>query len=686
MGEAKSSVSANAIQAVVGGLLAGSAVGLTEAVFLLATTGAPDWFAPHYAVVLYGLIGVGLGLATAVAVAIASSRVVITQERALAIGAVGAIVPLGLFILRYVVNKEVYAERGIPLVGNLAILAVIGAVSAMVLLAVPALLRGPAKFLLKAPGSIGSWLAVVVLTAIVAFAFPAANPRNSWAHARPAPAGKPNVLLIMVDTLRADHLGTYGSTVPTPVIDALAGDGIVYEHAFSNASWTRASGASLLTSRIPSGHATAQKAARLPDSVVTWAEALRPAGYTTGALVNNINLSQTFNFDQGYDTFIYEAPDYRFGATESVFGLSMYKVVQKVSEKVLGKHKDVTRFYQPADVVLADAEGFITANPSGFALYVHLMEPHDPYFEHPNIAGTGTDEYNGVGFARAEVENPDPKDAEYLKRVYSDEVAFLDTKLAPFVRWLKDNGHYDDTLIVLTADHGEEFNEHGGFWHGTTLYDEQIHVPLIVKLPRQEHAGARVPWQVRSIDIVPTIAAVVGVPPDPSWEGEELVTATDAFLAPPPPPPPSAPPPAVEGAPAAPPVPEPPPTPVLADPCAPDPLDRPLIAEEDFEGNVIHAYRDGKFKYIAANTGNPRGLPEESLFHVIVDPGELTNLAHGTTVCAAPVSSRTKAMEAAAQAGIAKAKQTATSGGDAKMDRAECENLKALGYHEGPCD
>ena len=682
------------LRALSGAVLSASILGLAEAGWSMRA-GCPDGLAPLYAVVLYGLIGAPLGVAVAIALVIWRRFAVVTDERAVAIGAVGSSGPMALFILRYLANRDLYGEQGIPLAGNLAILGVVTAVAVLVLLAVPALLRG----LLSRANNAGGFGAVgailVAIGVLVRVAWPVDDPRGHMAHNKPIPAAltdKPNVLFVMVDTLRADHVGAYGGTVSTPAMDALANDGVVFENAYANASWTRASGASLLTSRLPSGHDTQQKASRLPDEVVTWAEALRPAGIATGALVDNINLAGSFNFDQGYDSFLYEAPAYRFGATEGVFGLTFYKVVQKVAERVLHSGKDVHTFYQPADVVLADAKAFVEANKDGrWALYVHLMEPHDPYFEHPVIEGTGPDEYDGVGFARAEVERPDPADTARLQHLYAGEVAFLDTKLAPFFAWMRAEGLYDNTIIVFTADHGEEFYEHGGFWHGTTLYDEVVHVPLIVKMPNNAHHGVRVGWQVSSIDVAPTIASAVGVAPDPSWEGTPLQPLIASWLlanTPAPPPPPIAP--SEDGAvhdTAEPPVADAPvpvevPIAVPRGPCdPPDANERPVYAEEDFEGNLLASVRMGGFKYIKANANNPRGVPERELFQVAIDPAEKANLV-GTAspVCGSYPDSREKTLDSDLGARILQSKSHATGGGTVKMGAAECERLKALGY------
>ncbi len=714
-----------ALQGAAAGLVLGALQGVAEAGFLAATGGAPDTLAFLYATVLYGLIGLGLGLGAGLVVGAALGRGPLKRlkhaDDAFLFSTAGAlaITPTSLFILRYLVNKVVFEERGVPMWGNLAILAAVGLLVGFLLTAFRALLRGPLAVLLKGPGALGAWGGLAVITAVVAAVGGATDPRDAFATGKPLPstlADKPNVLYVMVDTLRADHLGAYGATTTrTPVLDAVAADGVVFEEAFAQASWTRASGATQLSGRMPSGHTAALKASLLPDDVVLWSEVMQQGGLATGALINNINMTATFNFDQGWDAFVYEAPDYVFGASESVFGLTLYKVIHKLHEKVV-KTKVVTHFYQPAEVVLDDARAFIEANEDArWALFVHLMEPHDPYFEHPSLAGSGPD-FNGKGFARAEHEHPDPALADYLKRVYADEVTWMDLKLAPFVDWLKAEGHYDDTLIVLTADHGEEFFEHGGWWHGTTLYDEQIHVPLILKLPGQRLAGTRVPWQVRSLDLAPTLTAALGLAPDGSWEGHDLIggdkgvdawladlAAEEAARA------------AAEEAAMAGEAAEDDGSPAEAaesgteagdaapegseeaaaaevvdaaapDPCAPYrlPFERVVLAEEDFEGNVLGAVRAGGMKFMTANAGNPRGLPEAMLFDVVADPLETSNLAGRTdAVCGTPASERQRALDDLLRAGLEAAKSGAVQGEVGEMSASERANLCALGYLSG---
>jgi len=664
-------VARNFIQAGAGGFLAGSFVGLGEALYLAGA--APDPWALPYAWALYGVLGLVFGLLAGAGISIAQRWVAVTESRGFAIGAVSAGGPLALAIGRYLANKVIYLERGVPLSGQFAILAVVVASVATTLVVVPILLRGPLAILLRGPGILGLW--GIVKAGLFAFAWTTqpADPRDAWGKDRAA-TDSFHTLVILVDTLRADALGAYGGPVKTPNFDALAADGILFEQASANASWTRASGASILSSQLPSGHSAAQKSSVLPEEVVTWPEVLQRKGVTNGALVNNINLTSTFGFNQGFDSFVYESPDYPFGATESVFGLSMYKLLVKVVDRLNGEHKEVTAYYQPADVVFSDAHRFMDSQVGQWSLLLHLMEPHDPYFEHPSLSG-GKDDYSGVGVGRAELERPDPSQRDHLRELYLGEVQFLDGKLGKFLGELKASGEYDNLLIILTADHGEEFMEHGGFWHGSSLYEEQLHVPLIVKLPKGKHAGTRVPWQVHSLDVGPTIVAQYGVAPHTSWQGRNLIPDVESWL--------------TAGAVA--PVPdengivEVP----IVDPCTQTwPQARPAVAEQDFEGNALSAIRRDGAKYIRANAGNPRGLPESALFDLRKDPTEQHNLEQtGEPVCGTNPEVLKQRLVEELNLAIDLARSKGVNPENTKIDAAECERLKALGYvaSDEPC-
>ena len=670
---------------VSGGLLGGALVGIGEALVILSGANTGEYQALIYATVLYGCIGVAMGIGVGVGLAVLGKVwKKLADPMAWSLGFLGVFVPLGLVIARYVVNKVVYAEQGVPMTGNLALLAGFGVASVLVLWLGPIFLtRTPLRVLVEPKGTGAAYGGIAVLAAIFSFAPSGADPDGVLAPDNPAsdaPGGAPDAVLIVIDTLRADVLCAYGDKGGlSPNIDKLASDGVLFEQYVTQASWTRASFASLYSSMLPSGHKCILKAEALPDDVITMAEVMDAHGYATGGLPNNINVTRSFNFQQGFDYFSYQAPSYIAGAAESSAQLSMYNVLRKVRDKLTAGSYSVTDYYQPAEVVLKNAQGFIEANRSKdnrYFLVVHLMEPHDPYFTHP---------YDGNAVGRAWRPNPDPSEADALKELYRGEVKWVDQELGKFFDWMRTQGAYDDTLIIVTADHGEEFQEHGGWWHGITLYDEQIHVPLIMKQPGGKLAGARVPWQVREIDVAPTIGTMAGAELPPNWQGSDIfdadaVKTIDFMLNPPPPPP--APEEGEEGAEGedgeAAPVPAP--TPVVT----PETLARVAVAEQNFEGNDIQAIRSEGCKYIEANEGNPRGLPTAALFDVVADVTEQTNLMGGDTGRCDPASLQTEMKDTIQRAGD----ESGIENQETEMTCEDCERLMALGYMSdcsGPC-
>lgn len=695
----------NSTQQILSGTYAGAAftalIGVTEAFWLLKTTGAPDLLSPFYACVLYGIIGAVLGTCGAIAGEVLGKFVSFLKGRGFGLGAAVAITPVAAFLLRYQLNKVAYAEQGVPLSTMGMILAIILIFDLFLIFGLPSILKGKISLTSKPVGY--AWGGLSIVMAIIWLSGSSTENPAAVAHNKSISenlSDKPNIIFMMVDTLRADHVSAYNKMdIRTPNMDSLSTDGVLFEKAISPASWTRPSGVSMFTGRIPSGHSTQTKAASVPDSAVLVTEVLHQSGVTTGGLANNINLTSTFNFDQGYDTFLYETPNYPFWGTESVFGLTFYKVLAKVMERLAPEHREVANYYQPADVVFDDAKSFITSNKSSrWMLYAHLMEPHDPYFEHPIITGQSEDEYNGIAYGRAENENPDPSETPYLKNVYKQEVEYFDRKLGKFLTWLKNEGHYDNTVIVLVSDHGEEFNEHGGFWHGTSLYDEVIHVPLIIKTVDPDWQGMRAPWQVRTIDIAPTLTQLMGLEADSSWEGASLLTAealnaaqanlkdedspsqevstdgidpnSDTALN-------------TDETEEAVPV-----LPVVsaAVQCANErshPLDRIAISENDFEGNILSSIRYESFKYIIANEGNPRGLPTTELFDLKEDELEKSNI-YGSSDSLCDVTNETRGVKLNALLGefLSSALSSAAQGSGAELDEATIERMRALGYME----
>lgn len=638
----------------LGGACTAAVFGNLEAIWLLNTTGAPELVSLVYSVILYGLIGGGIAFGASIGAWLVTqfvSPLAWLRERGFALGGATAIIPMGAFVFRYQLNKVWYAEQGVPM-------STLGGVLVGLLIFCGLLFWVSNKMDLTAKRAGLLWGELILfMGAISATSMAGGNPAGV-AHNRAmsdAMKDKPNVLMLMIDTLRADYVGAYNQVdIKTPHLDSLATDGVLFEECISQASWTRPSGVSIFTGRIPSGHATQTKAARVPDEATLFSEILQQNGVTTGALANNINLTSTFNLDQGFDTFMYEAPNYPFAGTESVFGLTFYKVVAKVKERLSPEHREVHNYYQPADVVFEDVKSFIEANDqSRWMMYAHIMEPHDPYFEHPSLTGSGP-EYNGVAYGRAEHEHPDPKDTEYLKDVYKQEIEFLDLEIGRMISWLKETNRYDNTVIIIVSDHGEEFNEHGGFWHGTTLYDEVLHVPLIVKTAKDAPKGIRIPWQVRSIDIAPTITDLMGLEADASWDGESLL-------------------------------------PDLSEvneehevtQCTPHPLARIAISENDFEGNILSAISMNGWKFILANPDNPRGLEPEELYALLDDPTEMKNLTgEKGNWCDMPEGEWMTQLKTILGEILKEAQENAATSNSGELDAATIERMRKLGYME----
>jgi arylsulfatase A-like enzyme len=615
------------------GLLAGAFVGLVEVVLLVVLGGDPSRLhALSWALVAYGALGLLLGLFVGTALFLLDRD----MDRASAYAYVwaGVYFLLGFLVVRYRLYRDLLHE-GIRTLSPQGLLFHAGL---LLLLGFSALFvvwlwRRPVLRPLTEPRGAGVAFALVIaLGAVVSFAFrPGESLATSPEGIPPGLEGTPNVILIGVDTLRADRLSSYGYHSQTPNIDALAGDGVRYTAMTAQASWTKPSFATIFTSLYPSSHTATGKPHRLPQVVTTLAEALSASGYHSGGFADNPSISASFGFDQGFADYVYLEPAYLLGGSEATSQLALYQLLRRGWAMISGEGIYVQNFYQDASVVNQHALDWMEKNKhTRFFLFLHYMDPHDPYFEHP---------YNGYGHARASDQNPDPSMAPEFSHLYDGEVRYLDEHLGQLFDWLKAEGLYEETLIVLTADHGEEFQEHGGWWHGQTLYQEQINVPLIVKYPVSLGEGSSqastvspslvVDDLVRSLDIAPTILDVAGVYIPEAMVGRSLWSATDPVS--------------------------------LA------------FSEEDHEGNVLQSVRTPDRKLILANPDNPRGLPAEALFDLNSDPGELRNLA-------STAPDQIDALRGPLEDLLAFARGQAVAGEIGSLDAAVQERLRDLGY------
>lgn len=296
--------------------------------------------------------------------------------------------------------------------------------------------------------------------------------------ATPSKKPLPEIFLITIDTLRADHVHCYGyANGSTPALDALAKDGARFMQAFTPSPITNTSHASILTGLLPGSHGVTDFAVPLASAHPTVAELLKEHGYHTAAFIGAVILdSKTLapGFDRGFD-FYDNFPEH--SSIKSRWG----------------------RLERRGMVVVEHAEGWLTKHPAGpHFVWVHLYDPHDPY------------------------EPPMPFSQTYKDDLYDGEIAYADSALGHFIGYLKTSGKYQNSLIVVVGDHGEGLGEHHEDTHGIFLYDSTTHVPLIVKLPGRESAGTSIAAQVRTVDIVPTLLDLAGAAALDKSDGESL--------------------------------------------------------------------------------------------------------------------------------------------------------------------
>ncbi|MFQ6104930.1 MAG: sulfatase [Candidatus Glassbacteria bacterium] len=308
----------------------------------------------------------------------------------------------------------------------------------------------------------------------------------------------PNVVLIIVDTLRADHLGCYGyGSKTTPHIDALSLDSIVFKNAICPAPWTSPSVGSIITSQYPTVLGFEDTAIKFSDKFITLAEIFRDNNYETKGIISHTLISSALGFDQGFDSY-----DERNAKGHDY--ISSPSVTQKAISYVR-EHRD-----------------------SRFLLFLHYFDPHYNYIQHvrydyyPGYRGPLYSDQSIVELRRI-APTLTSDDIDYLKALYDSEISFTDEYIGEFIYRLKELGLYNNTLIVFTADHGEEFSERGDHWigHTKTLYQELIHVPLMIKLPDSSKHEI-IDEYVGLIDLMPTIVEYAGleIPKQYTYEGE----------------------------------------------------------------------------------------------------------------------------------------------------------------------
>ena len=308
-----------------------------------------------------------------------------------------------------------------------------------------------------------------------------------------------NVILVTLDTVRADHLGCYGRPGdPSPTIDRLAREGVKFDMAISQAAVTPVSHASILSGRNPQEHGLrvihSQSGYRLPDTVPTLATILQASGWNTAAFVSSFTVSEHFGLQRGFDIF-----DTGLSAAPS----------QMLSPDGKGFWKwNVGSNQRRADTTTDKALEWLRGVEEPYFLWMHYWDPHDVRILPPkDIMDRFPPSADGT----------DPKKIA----VYDSEIYFVDLQLRRIFAALETLGQADRTMIVLTADHGQGLGDHD-WWFHRLLYQEQIRVPLIVKIPGG-HADVTVREVARSIDIFPTVLQTLGLAVPPGIDGEDLL-------------------------------------------------------------------------------------------------------------------------------------------------------------------
>ncbi len=352
----------------------------------------------------------------------------------------------------------------------------------------------------------GTWSA----DQVVAWGQPAIYSPATEAIKRPGQAPAKNVLIYLIDTMRYDKFSTYNpkTKTQTPNIDAFAKDATVFEHAYDNENWTKPSCATILTGLYPDTHKTKEDRSKLPASAVTISEHLKTKGFKTGSFIANGYVSNAFGFDQGWDYYT----------------------------NYIRENKNTN-----ADRLVDDTLNWIDKQKGKrFFAYVQTIDPHVPYsppkkyrklywnrgYKGPIKPRSTGDQLAKIKTGKMDVNRDDKK---YLEALYDGEVTFNDENFGRLIDGLKSRGLYDDTVIVIIADHGEEFFDHGKVGHGHSLYEEMIHSPLIVRYPGMATAGARVPHVVSMVDLVPSLLDIVDIPHHGALEGISFVDTLDGI-------------------------------------------------------------------------------------------------------------------------------------------------------------
>lgn len=451
------------------------------------------------------------------------------------------------------------------------------------------------------------------------------SPRAATPPAGEAPAARverPNLVLYVVDTLRADHLGCYGYGRPTsPRIDAFARQGVRFAEARAQSSWTKPAMATILTGLYPITHGAERRAQGIAPEARTLAERLAAAGYETAMFTTNPTVVEKFGFGRGFDRFEY-----------------VHQLQGRKRRSV-----DSAAMHQAATAWLDGR----AAPERPFFLVVHTLDPHDPYRPQepyrsrfaPGVDVAAACCFRGEGLGTLSAEQAAIRRRDSMA-LYDGEIAQNDASFGRLLDDLGARGLLQRSAVVFTGDHGEEFHEHGGWRHAESLFEEVLRVPLIVRLPGGAPTGTTVADPADQIDLAPTLLALAGVAVPPELPGASLL-------------------------------------PVIAGGAAPARESLAWLRHPAFD---VAAIRDGNWKWLRhegalrAVTSGVAGVgePAEALYDLAADPGEQSNLLEAEPARRRALALRVKA----ARARFARRE----SAGDVAIDPELDAELRALGY------
>jgi arylsulfatase A-like enzyme len=426
---------------------------------------------------------------------------------------IGCFAPLAM--AEGVVLMWIVRLRGGPLVSPFSVLMLLGYAAALVgtLFVVRLITRR-----ISAPLVLGPILIVLFLLPLRAIIFANSTPEPTRVS-QEADLPIKHVVLIIVDTLRADFLSCLNSSAaPTPHIDALAADGVLFRKAISSAPWTVPSVASIMTGMSPLAHQVITTRSRMPDKLNTLAEYMERAGYYTGAIGYNSNLARSRNISQGFFEYIFPWPQGRHKSLGSAVLHNLYPsmLVSTVKTPMITE--------LACDWIERNAQ-------SSFFLWTHYLDPHKPYSPPPEYLPEGEapprigNSFSRTHHVRDGTLVPTFVERDWIRSLYRSEVEYIDDHVGMILETMRTLGIYDDALLVLTSDHGEEFWEHGGVAHSHSLHDELLWVPLIMKLPRSEHSG-EIEATVSLEGILPTVLDLCEIKYEPqSISGKSLQPA-----------------------------------------------------------------------------------------------------------------------------------------------------------------